>query len=140
MGKLIKKENAHLKDLMEKGELLTLLEIKYIKEWVEIDEWRYFQLKHFVTSLPQPIRSGENLLQLEELCVVRKVKSGISQVYKILPELAGSGRLPFIEKWEKELGTRINDVQLKIIIKLVFCLAVDTNTIKMNYKCLSRCI
>lgn len=44
-------------------------------------------------------------------------KHGISRVYKILMEQARSGRLPFVEKCEKELGTQVNDAQLKIILK-----------------------
>lgn len=60
-GEWIKDENSLLKDIMEKVKICTIQELRRKTEQMVIDEWRYFQLKHFVTTLPQPIRSGEDL-------------------------------------------------------------------------------
>lgn len=54
-----------------------------------IDEWQDNQLKHFIETLPQPIRSAENLLPLEKLCVDKRGKRVISRIYRVLIERAG---------------------------------------------------
>lgn len=73
-----------------------------------LDEWIYPQLKHFMTTLLQPIRSEENLNSMEQLFNLQtKLKHGISQIYKILMRLEGPGIPPFTEKWEKELESRL---------------------------------
>lgn len=52
--------------------------------------------------------------------------------------MAGLGKPPYMEKWEKELGARVNEQQLGKILQMVHSSAVDSNTMEINYKCLSR--
>lgn len=75
-GKWIFKEDAQLKDVMRQGKMCTFQELKDKDEWFVIDFWRYKQLKHFVDSVPQPIRSMENLLPLEQIFMEKKGKGG----------------------------------------------------------------
>ena len=69
-----------------------------------MDEWRYRQLCHFVQSLPQPLRSGEDFTPLERLCTVDSSKVIISKLYKLLLKVDELKVSPLIQKWEKELG------------------------------------
>lgn len=91
---------------MVKGKI-HMLHVK--KDLMVIDEWRYSQLKHFVTSLPQPVRSVENLRPFERLCTAVGTKRGISRIYKVLVGLKGLEIPPFIVKWEEELGKQEKD-------------------------------
>lgn len=103
-----------------------------------LNGWRYSQLKHFIETLPQPIRSSENLLPLEQLCTATGKKRGISRIYKILMGMKVLEMPPFIGKWEAELGTRVNDLEVRKILRMVRTMSVDSNTIEINYKCLAR--
>lgn len=71
-----------------------------------INEWPYFQMRHFVEKLPQPIRSGEDLRPLEQLCTMVKSINNISRIYKILLATEEMEVPPYIKKWEKELGSQ----------------------------------
>lgn len=95
-------------------------------------------MRHFVTILPQPIRTREDLLPFEKLCTLTNIDQGISWIYKIFVTMAKSKVLPYIRKWENEIGTRVNKQQLGKIIKMVHSSAVGKNTIEMNYKYLTR--
>lgn len=77
-----------------------------------INELWYSQLKHFFTTLPQPIRSGGDLLPLERLCIAANTRNGISLICKILVTLKKLEILPYIEKWAKELGALENEQHL----------------------------
>lgn len=52
----------------------------------ENNEWRYFQLKHFIAAIPHPVREGDDLTAFERLCTTEKACGGISRIYKILME------------------------------------------------------
>lgn len=60
-GRWILYEEAQLKDITSQGKLCTYQELKAKDNWFAMDNWKYRQLKHFVESLPQPIRSMEDL-------------------------------------------------------------------------------
>lgn len=132
------KEDLQLKDVMKQGKMCTVEEIKAKNEWLTIDPWRYCQLKHFVDSLPQPIRPIEKLLPLEKLCVEKKGKGGISKTYRALNELEGVGDLRFVEKWEEELGIKIDRQEVGRIMKRVNATSVNYKLSEMNYKILTR--
>lgn len=69
-----------------------------------------FTVESFVGSLPQPIRNGENLNLVEQLCRQPiKKKHGISQSYKVLTQMEGLGILPFTEIWENKLGSHLKE-------------------------------
>lgn len=88
-------EKAQLKDILYKGKIKTFQELKSKSELLKINEWRYQQLKHLITTIPQPIRTAENLNPIERLCSVQTtLKHVISQIYKILTDLGGSGKTP----------------------------------------------
>lgn len=57
-----------------------------------------------------PTRDRKNFALLENLCGVQTpLKHGISKVYGILAELEGQESPPYIGKWEKEIGTKLED-------------------------------
>lgn len=59
-----------------------------------------------VFTLPLPIRTEEKLNVMKQLCNYKKpVKYCIAHMYKIITGIAEPRIPPFIEKWEKELGT-----------------------------------
>lgn len=92
-------EKAQLKDILNKGKIKTFQGLKSKSELLKINEWRYQQLKHLVTTKPQLIRIEENLNPIERLCSVQTaLKHRISQIYKILTDLDGQERPPFIGK------------------------------------------
>lgn len=54
-GRWIKHKDAQLKDITFNGKICTFQELINKKDVLEINRWRYAQLKHFVESLPQQI-------------------------------------------------------------------------------------
>lgn len=101
-GNWIKKGNLQLRYITQKGKMCPLHDIKMKKDWFVLNEWRYFQLKHFVMALPHPLRGAEDLTPLERLCDTGTAKGGISQIYKILVE----GRELEVPKFIKKMGGR----------------------------------
>lgn len=89
-----------------------------------------FKLRHFLTTLPQPIERLRNSQMKPKHCIF--------QIYKILTVMAEPKIPPYMEKWEKELGTQLNEQQLGKVLRMVHSSAVDINTIEINYKCLER--
>lgn len=80
--------------------------------WHQFSEWECFQLKHLVSTMPQPIRDEKALNSMEKRCSIRTpLKHGILQIYEILTELVTQGTLYFIEKWGQELGKKLEDTQ-----------------------------
>lgn len=72
---------------------------------------------------------------MEKPCNAKNpVKHGISQIYKILTELGGHGTLPSIEKWEQDMGLKLDETQ----ISAVYNYASDITLIEANYKCMVR--
>lgn len=134
-GNWIKDNRAQLRDIIKKGKIVPFHEFMQNKEAWLMDEWRYLQLGHFVSSLPQPIRSGEDLSELERLCLVDSTKGILSKIYKLLLSGEGTEVPPFIRKWERELGSQ-KDNTIRKILELNHSSAVDINTAEMNYKCL----
>lgn len=114
-GKWIIQENVQLKDLMEQDKLCMYQELKHKNELIVIDRWRYTQLKHFFKALTQPIRTAENLLWKN--CVDAGRKRVITVIYKILRHMKGLDIQPFIGKWEKDLGARVNDLETRQLLK-----------------------
>lgn len=108
------------------------------KDVLEVNRWRYAQLKHFVESLPQPIRSEDSLLPLEWLCSATDGRRGISRIYKILNGLKILGPPPFIKKWEEEMGTGDMEVDVCKILRLTHATSSDCSSTEINYKCLAR--
>lgn len=53
-------------------------------------------------------------------------------------DVKGLGMPPFIRKWEKELGTQMNDSEIGKIMRMAHTTSIDYNTIEMSYKCLTR--
>ena len=101
-----------------------------------MSEWEYLQLKHFVSTLPQPIREDRTLYPIEKICSMDKpLIHGISKAYGILTELETQETLPFLEKWESDLCKRIDKSQM---IGAVYNHASDITTIEAKYKCMVR--
>ena len=69
---------------------------------MEINKWRYQQLSHYIQKLPQPLRSGEQLTELEKLCSTEGTRGSISKLYRILLEMDEQSMPPFIKKNGKE--------------------------------------
>lgn len=79
-------------------------ELKLKKVVMEVNKWRYFQLKHSVAALPHPIRDGDDLTPFKRLCTMEKARGNILRIYKILMEVEGLEMPTYIKKWEEELG------------------------------------
>lgn len=103
-----------------------------------IDEWRYLQIKHFVTSLLQPLRMGKELTPFDKLWSEQNKGSDVAIIYRILGNLVREEVPPFIKKWEGELGSRVGPQIIYKMLELTHKAAVDSNTQEMNYKCLAR--
>ena len=138
LGKWIEEGEAQLGDIVEKGKIITLAELKQRKENWKINEWRYIQLKHFTLSLPQPLRDINDLRPLEQLCLKDKIINNISNVYKILLTITKERGITLKEKWERDLGPCSNNKQWDKSLQLVHKSAIDTNTEEMNYKLITR--
>lgn len=107
----------------------TFQEMQHSTDVIVINEWRYLQLKHFVENLPQPIRTGEELMPLEGLCTAVNKRNNISKIYKILIEVEELEVPPYFNKWEKELGIRGKKHNIGKILTLTHSSAVDIRTI-----------
>ena len=125
-----------LKDIVTRGKIKLRQEIKIGEGEQSMSEWEYMQLKHFVSTLPQPIREDKTLYPIEKICSMDKpLIHGISKVYGILTELETQEALPFLEKWESDIGKKIDKTQM---IGAVYNHAADITTIEANYKCMVR--
>lgn len=115
------KENDYftqLRDIIKNRKILSLQDFKCNKDSWVIDEWRYLQLNHFIKKLPQPIRSGEDLMELEQLCLAGNSKNIISKLYKLLLTVDGVEIPPYFTKWERELGSKRDKIIIGKILKL----------------------
>ena len=101
-GNWIKKTDIKLGDILKNCKICTYQELGEHKEMFELNWLRYLQLKHFVDSLPHPIRLEGNLLPLERLCLAPSGGGGMSQIYKILLGLKNKGLPSYIKKWDEE--------------------------------------
>ena len=111
-------------------------ELKTVDRDQQFSEWEYFQLKHFVSNLPQPIRDDKTLNPIEKLCSIGKpLKHGIALLYGKLTDLETQGTLTCVEKWGHDIGKKLEDSQM---IGAVFNFASDITTIEANYKCMVR--
>lgn len=137
-GKWLLDENLQLRDVMDRGKICSMQELKKRGDRMIISPWRYAQLKHFIASLPQPIRTMNSLLPLEKICVERNKKSGFSRIYKILVELKRIDILPCISKWEKELGLIFAETEVDLLVKRLLTTSVNYKVLELNYKCLTR--
>lgn len=59
-------------------------------------------------------------------------------IYKILRGMKGLDISPFIGKWEKELGTRVYELETRQLLKRVHSTSVNSNVIELNSKCLAQ--
>lgn len=136
-GTWIKNEKAQLRDIIKEGKIVAFHELKHNREAWVLDRWRYLQLSHFVNRLPQPIRSGEELSELEKLCLAKSTKGIISKIYKMGLTVGCKEVPPYITKWERELGSQIDNNRLRKILELTHGSSIDTNVAEMNYKILT---
>lgn len=114
------------------------LEIKNKGELIVIDRWRNSQLKHFIETLPRPVKSNKNVRPSEKLCIDKIGKKGISRIYRVLIELKGAETLPFIKKWELELDSKLKEPEIGILLKRVHATLVNYKMSELNYKCMAR--
>ena len=103
---------------------------------MEINEW-YQQLNHFIQGLPHPLRSGDQLSDLEKICTTERSKGIVSKLYRILMKMGEPGIPPFIGKWERELGTKRDRTTIERMLTLTHSSAVDSRTAEMCFKCIA---
>lgn len=48
------------------------------------------------------------------------------------------GKPPCISKWEEELGSQVNESEIRKTISLVFVTSQDSNMIEISFKSLAR--
>lgn len=66
------------------------------------------------------------------------LKHCIFQIYMILTKMAEPIAPPFLGKCEAKLDAHWSEQKNLKILKLADVTAIDTNTIQINYKCISR--
>lgn len=94
-------------------------------------------MSQFIRSLPQPIRSKENLRPLEKMCLDKDRKGGFSQTYRSLIGLGNIETPSFIQKWEKELGRELTYLR-SLILSRAAATSVNSKILELNYRCLTR--
>lgn len=129
---------TQLRHIIRGGKIMTLHEIRAGKETRGLDGWRYLQLCHFVSGLPGPIRAGNKLTELERLCDTEDQRNIVSKMYKVLMKVDQLEIPPYIDKWERELGTKKDANTIKRILDMICNSARDAHTAEMNYKCISN--
>lgn len=86
--------NAQLKDIITHGDIMTKQDLISTHRSFYLNECEFLQLKHFISTIPHPIREESELTPIEKLCNAKKpIRHGTSQIYKILSELEGQGTL-----------------------------------------------
>ena len=78
------KNRTQVRDIIQKGKILTHHEIKAKIESMRLDEWRYMQLALFIKRLPLPLRPREDYTPIEKLCITDSSKGNISKIYRFL--------------------------------------------------------
>lgn len=117
---------------------MTLQELRSGRGTRGLDEWRYLQLCHFVSKLPNPRRTGDKLTDFEKLCDMEDPGNIVSRICKILMRMNQLETPPYIKKWEIELGTKIDETTIRRVLKMVGNSAIDARTAEISYKCISR--
>lgn len=118
---------TQLRDILKKGKMFSLLELKHSNNFLRIDEWRYLQLYHFTQSLPHPIRSGDELTPLERMCCTNNAKKTISKLYNLVLKVNEVEIPPYIKKWKHELGTQRDNTSIGKMLTLTHGSAVDSD-------------
>lgn len=127
-----------MKDVLKRGKIQSQQELCDTRFGDTLTEWRYLQLKHFISSLPHPIREESELTFIEQLCnTPKETGHKIAKIYGGLEGL--EVEVPtYIEKWEQELGKTLTIEQKNTVLRAAQGYARDINTIEMSYKCLAR--
>lgn len=137
-GRWILKDEVQLKDIMRQGKMCTYQELKAKDNWFTMDIWKYRQLKHFVDSLPRPIRSMKDLRPLEKALLEKKGRGGVSRIYRILIKLGEVECPTFFKKWEEELGNKISEREVGLVLERVNATSVNYRLSEMNFRILAR--
>ena len=74
---------------------------------------------------------------LEKICTTERTKGTISTLYKILLKIGERSIPPFIEKWERELGSQRDKATIERMLTLTHSSAVDSRTAEMSFKCIA---
>lgn len=137
-GRWILSEEVQLKDVTNQETLCTYQDLKVRETRPVMDSWKYRQLKHFVESLPQPIRSIEDLYPLEKALIKKSRRGGMSRIYRSLIEMGETDRPRFLGKWEEELGNKISNNEARRILSRVNGMSVNYRIAEMNYRVMAR--
>lgn len=106
-GHFSKNMSTLTRDVLKEGESITFKELRQKTDIMVIDKLKYFQLKHFVKTLPQPIKAGKNQNPFDKILSLKEApKYSMSLIYKTLNRLMGPDYPPYLGKWEVELGTK----------------------------------
>lgn len=115
-GNWIFEKGAQVRDIISRSKLKTFQELNALREILSVNGWRYNQLKHFIGSLPGPLREEADYRGLEKLVCREELKRTVSEVYKILMSRGGQEPPTFIRKWEDDLGTHCDREMEKCIL------------------------
>lgn len=104
------------------------------KEWLQ-----YGSFQKYVLSLLKEAEITRPLTALEEIFIQAERPSHVlSKVYKILIEDGQKLELPYIKKWEEELGMEIPRKEWEKALAVTHKLSVSTKHQERNYKILAR--
>lgn len=90
------------------GQWITRQRITEDPRFERLSFWQKLKLEHFLGSLPSP----RSFTMLEFLCVEHSpLRHAISQTYHLLVFPSPGFKLPYIDKWERDLGLTFTDKQ-----------------------------
>lgn len=119
--------------------LIPLAKLRELFGPFPMDEWRYRQLKHFIDSLPQGVRSPTVASPFERLCMSSSITPhAISVLYELLQSSQEEEKLGFIREWERDLNHTFTESQLEHLFRLTHTSTVDTKMQENSYKVLTR--
>ncbi|CAH2301475.1 Hypothetical predicted protein, partial [Pelobates cultripes] len=103
-----------------------------------LDNFRYYQLTTYVTSLAGKAHLHRPLSHFEQLCVARQhLIHGISQLYSMLQSGGDQSPLGFTIRWEMEAGVELSTSDWQKIFQLTHRGTICSKFQECNYKILS---
>lgn len=101
--------------------------------------WQKVQLAHFIGSLPPPKPFQRHLTTFELLCLKQApIQHAVSQAYQLLIAPPQDFKLPYITRWEQELGLQFTEKQVDRILLFSYKTSICAKYQEAGFKVLTR--
>lgn len=101
--------------------------------------WQKVQLAHFIGSLPPPKPFQRHLTTFELLCLKQApIQHAVSQAYQLLIAPPQDFKLPYITRWEQELGLQFTEKQVDRILLFSYKTSICAKYQDSGFKVLTR--